>query len=539
AGIYADAGNFEYFTTTLGIEAERTITYPSGGRDVYTDDYYLHVYGWNFSALLGTEGVNVPLSGRFLITLGNPTGQRTQTWGGEWLNVQSMFGTYDPPIVEPPKESGPAKIINIPDAASWSANGDATVFVSPQFNYDASSGSWSLASLPAPGTYPPSDLHWLQGSGKSDYLAAVSQSLAWGSILSRDLGAPSIVQDIYGSASSAAAIFDIETSFIKKEFEILDRVPDVIRSGTGFNQLNSELDELPKTLLSDLVNGVKDFIVDKVVENTFLEYIVNFWRSVKLVKHESTESFTMQLGSSPFVGGTHKDTMIGSMLNDSFSGGSNDDIALGGQGNDTLQGGAGNDTLDGGTGTDTAVFSGNLSAYTITKVGAGYTVTDSVGGRDGTDTLTNIERLQFSGAKIALDIVGNPNACFDLAGLANAGQVYRLYQAAFNRAPDKVGLNYWIGQGDTSVPLTTIAAGFTGSVEFRNTYGSLTNHQFVDQLYQNVLHRAGESGGLAYWYGQIDNGSMTREQALVGFSESTENQAAVIGTIQNGIDYTT
>mgnify|MGYP002399305212 CR=1 FL=1 len=208
-------------------------------------------------------------------------------------------------------------------------------------------------------------------------------------------------------------------------------------------------------------------------------------------------------------------------------------------GNDILASTPGNNSVDGGSGIDTMLYSSKAKAnYTITPTSTGYTVTDNVG-TDGTDTLTNVERLQFSNAKIALDISNNPNACFDLSGPANAGSVYRLYQAAFNRTPDQVGIAYWIGQGDASVSLTNIAAGFTGSVEFQNTYGNLADHQFVDQIYQNVLHRAGESAGTAYWYGQLDSHAQTRQQVLVGFSESTENQAAVIGVIQNGIDYTT
>ncbi len=40
-----------------------------------------------------------------------------------------------------------------------------------------------------------------------------------------------------------------------------------------------------------------------------------------------------------------------------------------------------------------------------------------------------------------------------------------------------------------------------------------------------------------YWTHQIDSG-VTREQALFGFSESAENQASLIGVIQNGIELT-
>ncbi len=205
-----------------------------------------------------------------------------------------------------------------------------------------------------------------------------------------------------------------------------------------------------------------------------------------------------------------------------YTGTAGNDTLTGSSGNDTLTGGLGNDTIDGGAGRDTAVFSGARASSTITQTATGYTVT----GPDGTDTLSNVERLQFADAKIALDISGN------------AGQVYRLYQAAFNRAPDKPGLAYWIGQADSNVSLTNIASSFVASTEFVSTYGNLGNHQFVDQLYQNVLHRAGEAAGLAYWQTQIDSNSQTRAQILNGFSESAENQAAVIGVIQNGIDYT-
>jgi Ca2+-binding RTX toxin-like protein len=219
-------------------------------------------------------------------------------------------------------------------------------------------------------------------------------------------------------------------------------------------------------------------------------------------------------------------------------GNAQDNTLTGNTGNNILTGGAGNDTLNGGTGTDTAAFSSSKSSYTITHTGSTYTVRAN-SGTDGTDTLTNVERLQFSDTKIALDITGNNNACYDTSGLANAGQVYRLYQAAFNRTPDAAGLAYWIATADASAPLTAIATTFALGAEFANRYGSLTDHQFIDQLYQNVLHRPGEAAGAAYWYGKLDAHVMSREQLLVGFSESTENQAAVIGVIQNGIDYTT
>lgn len=73
-----------------------------------------------------------------------------------------------------------------------------------------------------------------------------------------------------------------------------------------------------------------------------------------------------------------------------------DNQLTGNSGNNTLEGAAGNDTLAGGSGTDTARYSGNRGDYLITAVGNAYTIADSVSGRDGTDTLTGIEKLLFA-----------------------------------------------------------------------------------------------------------------------------------------------
>lgn len=80
--------------------------------------------------------------------------------------------------------------------------------------------------------------------------------------------------------------------------------------------------------------------------------------------------------------------------------------AIGGTGNDTiignladnrLTGGAGNDYLDGGAGTDTAFYSGLFANYALVQNADGsWTITDlRTGSLDGTDTLANMEFLQF------------------------------------------------------------------------------------------------------------------------------------------------
>ena len=205
----------------------------------------------------------------------------------------------------------------------------------------------------------------------------------------------------------------------------------------------------------------------------------------------------------------------------SLTGGPGNDTLRGTAGNDTLTGFGGNDSIDGGAGIDTAVYTGPRSAYTITRTATGYTVS---GGTDGTDTLVNIERLQFSDAKVAIDTSGN------------GGMAYRLYQAAFNRTPDKAGLGYQITSLDKGASLQDVAKSFIASPEFLSKYGNLNNSAFVTQLYQNVLHRAPDAAGLAFHVNTLNAGT-DRAAVLVGFSESSENQAALIGVIQNGMEY--
>lgn len=226
------------------------------------------------------------------------------------------------------------------------------------------------------------------------------------------------------------------------------------------------------------------------------------------------------------AGTAGSDTLNGGSDNDSLSGLAGNDTLGGGAGKDSLNGGAGNDTLDGGSGIDTAVYSGNRSGYTIQSTSTGFTVTDNTGA-EGIDTLSNVERLRFADTSVALDTSGN------------AGQAYRIYQAAFDRQPDAGGLSFWIHFMDSGNTLTQVANEFINSAEFQNLYGSNpTTGQFITMLYNNVLHRAPEQAGYDVWVNSVAAGATTREQALMGFSESTENQATLAGVIGNGIDYT-
>lgn len=198
---------------------------------------------------------------------------------------------------------------------------------------------------------------------------------------------------------------------------------------------------------------------------------------------------------------------------------------VGGSGNDLWVNTAGSDIIDGGAGTDTMRYLGQSADYVISANGAqGWIVSPKAGGTEH-DSLINVERVIFNDSARAFDITGT------------AGQAYRLYQAAFNRVPDAAGLGYWISQMDKGISLHATAESFLTSAEFTALYGAAPNNEaFVAALYNNVLHRAAEQGGHDYWMDALQHG-VPRADVLAAFSESAENQAAIIGTISNGINY--
>jgi hypothetical protein len=155
---------------------------------------------------------------------------------------------------------------------------------------------------------------------------------------------------------------------------------------------------------------------------------------------------------------------------------------------------------------------------------------------DGVVTVTNqqsgavaryagAQLLKFFDRYVSLEVDGTP------------GQVYRLYQAAFNRQPDLAGLGYWIAVNQSGRDLPGIASDFISSGEFRQLYGdNVSNVAFTNALYNNILHRPGEAAGVDWWAGQLNNGAL-RNAVLFSFADSPENKANLQPVMANGFDY--
>ena len=112
--------------------------------------------------------------------------------------------------------------------------------------------------------------------------------------------------------------------------------------------------------------------------------------------------------------------------------------------------------------------------------------------------------------------------------------VARLYQSFFERLPDAGGLQYWANQHAKGKSLSKIAAQFAQSSEFKTKYGSVGNAAFVELVFQNVLDRQPDAGGLAFWTKKLEAG-MSRGDVMTNFSESSEGKRHLAPTVDTAL----
>ncbi len=115
--------------------------------------------------------------------------------------------------------------------------------------------------------------------------------------------------------------------------------------------------------------------------------------------------------------------------------------------------------------------------------------------------------------------------------------VARLYLSALLRVPDQPGLDNWVNYVRAGNTLQSTADLFASSAEFTNRYGAMDNTAYVTALYQNILGRQPDPDGLSDWVGQLDKGTATRSQVLIGFAQSQEAIALFAPTMRTFLHY--
>ncbi|MFM1804775.1 MAG: hypothetical protein RL136_1654, partial [Planctomycetota bacterium] len=132
------------------------------------------------------------------------------------------------------------------------------------------------------------------------------------------------------------------------------------------------------------------------------------------------------------------------------------DSLSGGSTNDTLDGGADDDSIDGGAGFDSAVYAG--SSTDAVSGSATIAVTTAI---DGTDSLTNVERLVFSDATVA--VIGRAGSAYttlnQVLALGGSEKLYGTFTVDSNSFTDAAALDALIARFVDGSEITVDALG--------------------------------------------------------------------------------
>lgn len=197
-------------------------------------------------------------------------------------------------------------------------------------------------------------------------------------------------------------------------------------------------------------------------------------------------------------------------------------VVFGTPNNDILTGGAGV-SIDGLAGIDTVSYSGNRGSISHNPNGT-WTV--------GTDTLTSIERLQFTDKKVALDIThdGNAGKALEFIGML-----------AFNKVTDKAIVGEIISYFDQLPSMHDICQLAINGGLTRALAGSDSNAALAQLVFRNVVGHAATAGDVDSLISYMDgrNASMSQTDFLTAIAglELNQQHIGLVGLQSTGVEY--
>jgi len=203
---------------------------------------------------------------------------------------------------------------------------------------------------------------------------------------------------------------------------------------------------------------------------------------------------------------------------ESITGTSGKDSIFGLAGNDHIHPGLGNDSIDGGQGIDTVNYQQPHASSSIVATSTGWTVN----GPDGTDTLTNIERLQFSDVRVALDLNGHSGSVAKILGAVFGSE------SIHNKEYVGIGL-FLMDDGMSYEDLCALAV---------SAAGKAAHGDVVDLLWNNVIGTPITLADKAYLVGLLDGGmSIGSLTALAADTSFNTDNIGLVGLAQTGLEF--
>ena len=156
-----------------------------------------------------------------------------------------------------------------------------------------------------------------------------------------------------------------------------------------------------------------------------------------------------------------------------------------------------------------------LSGKTLVN-GTDYTVSYGANTSAGTGTVTITGKGNYSGTVTKSFTITKPTA----KETGVEGFCERLYTCALNRASDKNGKANWVQQINYGMSGGDVAKQFFLSKELKNS--GISNEEYVRRLYLTFFDREPDAAGKANWLNALNSKTLTREQVLQQFIDSTE-----------------
>ena len=232
-------------------------------------------------------------------------------------------------------------------------------------------------------------------------------------------------------------------------------------------------------------------------------------------------------------------SITGNDAANTLTGSADADSLDGGDGDDTLVGGTGNDDIDGGAGFDDADYAGAVADYDISTDGTNITVTDNNAGDgdDGSDTIANVERIDFADQSVlvvgtggfasiqaAINAASDGDSILVLDGVytenVNVNKAVNIITSNSGVAGSDGGRDAAAGSGEATITgtVTITAAGavtldglrFLNSVAGGNTVSINTghDHQILNSVFYSTVSGGG-SGDRAISMGVLATGNVT------------------------------
>lgn len=309
--------------------------------------------------------------------------------------------------------------------------------------------------------------------------------------------------------------------------ELPDAGNDTVMAGFSAT-LGDNLENLVLTGVADLDgtgNGLSNVLAGNIGDNLLDGAGGVDWASYALNNHGVALDLAIS-GSQYNPGGgddrlVNIEGLIGSDFADDLRGNEAANGLLGGGGDDDLIGRGGDDAIVGGDGIDYALYAGERGGYRVTRTEEGWTVS-AQSGSEGSDSLIEVERLDFADQALALDLEGN------------AGVVARLLGAVFG-APavanqEYAGIGLFFSDGGMSdVDLGALAL---------EAAGATTHPEIVERLWTNVVGYAPSDDEARPFIAMLDDGMTSGELAmLAGDTDLNLANIDFVGLQQTGLAF--